>query len=107
MDLIGRCLKGRTQNPNESLHAKQWLKCSKNKYAGLRRVIYAAQNTMMEHNFGYTSSLPVYLFGTTRSDLTVLKKQDEERRRSAEKLRHPKNKKKPDKKSEDYEPGAF
>ena len=33
--LLMRCLKGFTQNPNESIHAKLWLKCPKTKYFGL------------------------------------------------------------------------
>ncbi|KAK8384226.1 hypothetical protein O3P69_009164 [Scylla paramamosain] len=31
--LLQRCLRGRTQNPNESLHSKVWQKCPKVKFA--------------------------------------------------------------------------
>ena len=51
-ELLQRCLKRTTQNANESLHSKLWLKCLKIKHAGLRRVRFAASVTVLEHNFG-------------------------------------------------------
>jgi hypothetical protein len=50
--LLQRCLKKRTQNPNESLHSKLWLKCAKVKNSQLQRVQFAAADTVMIHNFG-------------------------------------------------------
>jgi hypothetical protein len=50
--LLARCLSKRTQNPNESLHSKLWLRCFKVKNAQLHRVMFAASDTMMLHNFG-------------------------------------------------------
>lgn len=52
-ELLQRCLKGRTQNPNESFHSKLWAKCSKVKFAGYDKVLFAAQVTVIQHNFGY------------------------------------------------------
>ena len=37
-DLLQRCNKQRTQNANESLHSKLWLKCPKVKHCSLARV---------------------------------------------------------------------
>ena len=49
--LMGRCLKGRTQNANESIHSKLWNKKSKSKFCGLSTLQQAARTTVMEHNF--------------------------------------------------------
>lgn len=40
-ELLEKCLKGRIQNPNESLHFKIWSKCSKRKFAGPDRVSFS------------------------------------------------------------------
>ncbi|KAF2358193.1 Glycosyl transferase family 8 [Trinorchestia longiramus] len=50
--LLSRGLKKRTQNPNESLYSKLWLRCSKVKNARLSRVTFAATDTLLDHNFG-------------------------------------------------------
>jgi hypothetical protein len=50
--LLQRCMKKRTQNPNESLHSKLWKRCSKVKNSQLPRVQFAAADTVMIHNFG-------------------------------------------------------
>lgn len=55
-ELLTRCIRGLTQNTNESLHSKIWLKCSKAKFAGLSRVTFAAQATALSHNFGIVRS---------------------------------------------------
>lgn len=52
-DLLERCLLGRTQNPNESLHSKLWAKCSKTKFVGFDKVLFAAHVTTLQHNLGY------------------------------------------------------
>ena len=41
-----------TQNANESLHSKLWLKCLKVKDAKLDRLHFNALNTVLCHNFG-------------------------------------------------------
>lgn len=56
MDLLSRCLKVWTQNPNESLHSKLWIKCSKSKFDGLYRVCFVSQVTALDHNFGYKNA---------------------------------------------------
>lgn len=50
-ELLQRCLRGMTQNPNESLHPKVWRKISKDRYCGLRRVTFVTQVTVLEHIF--------------------------------------------------------
>jgi hypothetical protein len=54
--LLQKCLKGRTQNANESVHSKLWNKLSKSKYYGLNTVKHALRTTVMEHNYGYSST---------------------------------------------------
>ena len=55
-DLMRRCLQGRTQYANESLHQKLWTKKSKSKFCGLSSLKHAAAKTVMEHNFGFEVS---------------------------------------------------
>ena len=62
-DLLERCLKGRTQNPNESLHSNLWGKCPKNKFCEFDKVLFSAQVTMIEHNFGYVEGSALSLLG--------------------------------------------
>ena len=54
--LLKRCLKGATQNPNESLHLKVWTKCPKIKFHGLFRVRFLVRQTALEHNYGYKTA---------------------------------------------------
>ena len=51
--LMGRCLKGRTQNANESVHSKLWSKKHKTKFCGLPSLQHAARTTVAEHNFSF------------------------------------------------------
>ena len=104
--LLQRCLKGFTQNPNESIHARLWLKCPKVKFFGLYRVIFCAQSCVLEHNLGYErSNLLTELFGTSASIKKVLKTQDALKI----KKQSPRVKKKASKTeiSEEYKPGQF
>ncbi|MEG7524040.1 MAG: hypothetical protein M3H12_13215, partial [Chromatiales bacterium] len=50
--LLERCLKGQTQNPNESLHSKIWAKCPKTGFVGLQRVLSATCAAVAEFNSG-------------------------------------------------------
>lgn len=104
-ELLKRCLPGWTQNANESIHSRLWMKCPKVKFFGLKRVTFAAEVTTLEHNFGYErSNLLTSLFGTSSEIRRSLKSLDKERSKSQK----PKNRRKKKKeKSEDYEGGAF
>ncbi|KAF2367406.1 Basic leucine zipper domain Maf-type [Trinorchestia longiramus] len=55
-ELLLRCWKKRTQNPNKNLHSKLCLRCSKVKKAHLSRVTFAATDTALVYNFGYEDS---------------------------------------------------
>ena len=97
-------MNGWTQNPNESIHSKLWIKCPKHKFFGFARVLFATRLTTLEHNFGHLqSNLMVRLFGTSSKiehNLSIL---DEETKRSKDKEK----KKKVVKNEEHYSAGAF
>lgn len=64
-NLLQKCMGGQTQNPNESLHSSVWNKCPKAKFAGLARVVFISQVTVLEHNFGHKrGNLMTSLFGS-------------------------------------------
>ena len=50
--LMTRCSTVRTQNINESIHAKIWAICSKHKMHKHARFIFAAQQVVLNHNLG-------------------------------------------------------
>ena len=56
-DLLDRCLQGKTQNANESLHSKVWLKCPKTGFVGLMRVCAATCLAIAEFNQGIGSTV--------------------------------------------------
>ena len=51
-DLLTRCLRGETQNPNESLHSKIWAKCPKTGFVCVHRVLAATCAAVAEFNSG-------------------------------------------------------
>ena len=105
-ELLERCLKGRTQNLNESLHSKLWAKCSKTKYSGPNRVRFAASVTVMDHNFGYLdASLLTHLgFGASRNTLAGLNIQETKRKTPPSKKT---KKQRPRKETQHYQAGGF
>lgn len=52
-DLLVKCMMGKTQNPNESLHSKIWSHLNKVKFWGLRTVQYSCAYTVLTHNVSY------------------------------------------------------
>ena len=104
-DLLEKCLKGRTQNPNESYHSKIWSKCSKTKFASAARVRFCTQVTALDHIFGYEAShLLNTMAPTTRPAIKQLRTQDAAR--LSPKTHHRKTPKRT-KLAEDYSPGGF
>ena len=106
--LLERCLKGLTQNSNESFHSKIWVKAKKAKYVGLERLKFVTTLAALEHNFGYQSSsfLKALHIGSKGLDASLVLR-DKERLRSAKSnaTKHAKHKSKGA--SKDYEGGAF
>ena len=54
-ELLLKCVSGRTQNPNESLHAKLWAKAPKHKFFGKNRIDALAALVVSEHSMRYAS----------------------------------------------------
>lgn len=52
-DLLQRCLKGRTQNPNESFHSKVWSTISKSNFYSHEADQFSMALTALYHNFGH------------------------------------------------------
>lgn len=109
-ELLQRCLKGKTQNANESLRSKIWGTLSKTKFYGLKTVQYSVVNTVLKHNFGYeAASVSAELgFGKPPHHVAEMKKKDKKRRISAIPKRKAKRKKGgTSKQDEDNAAGAF
>ena len=103
--LLNRCLKGATQNPNESIHSRVWNKCSKAKFCGRMRLHFIAKLTALENNFGYEySNIITHLLGSEASIQETMRWLDKERVQHAT----PKVKRrKTEEKDDSYQPGEF
>lgn len=106
-DLLERCLKGRTQNPNESLHSKLWAKCSKSKFSGYDKDLFAAQLTVLQHNFGFEEGSPLPILGIPSSTETKKVEEHLEKRRSTTPKQLKKKRRTAKKGEEDYCSGGF
>ena len=51
--LLKRCLLGKTQNPNESLHSRIWKLCPKTKNLGKSICEFAVAQAVLNYNIGY------------------------------------------------------
>ena len=56
-DLLTRCLRGQTQNPNESLHSKVSAKCPKTAFVCVNRVLSATCAAVAEFNVGVAATM--------------------------------------------------
>ena len=56
-ELLRRCVLGKTQNANETLHSKVWCKCPKTGFIGLMRVVSATCSAIAEFNQGVASTV--------------------------------------------------
>ena len=110
-ELLGRCLAGKTQNPNEALHSKIWKTLSKTKFFGLKTVQFSATHNILQHNFGYAegSILPHLGFGGPSSPARhYLKRKDIAREKTAATPKGPRSKRmKKDQPSSEYGAGKF
>lgn len=57
LDLLKRCVKGKTQNQNESLHSRIWKKCDKSRSVSKTLVETAVAEAVNEYNFGSAATL--------------------------------------------------
>ena len=110
--LLKRCLDNCTQNSNESMHSKLWMRASKNKFASLRRVKFLAQVVQLNHNFGFEAGdfLPYLGIETNvheRDNLRQLEKDCVRMNLPRAKGKKQKKKKKEQKTDNSYQPGGF
>lgn len=106
-DLLERCLKGRTQNVNESFHSKLWKKCVKTKFHGMQKVECAFRMAALEHNTGYkTGSLLSQIFGGVPV-AQGLDLQEKERLAKSSKKSVQRRKRRKREHEGDYLPGGF
>lgn len=85
-DLLGRCLRGLTQNQNEAVNGILWAKCPKNKFCGRRRIVTAVCETIGTFNTGAASKAVLMESCGVRpgsSMLKALRKEDKARIQSA------------------------
>ena len=78
-ELLKRCLKGFTQNQNESTNGILWSKCPKTKFCGRTKVLLAVSETIMHFNTGAGSRVSVLSgvgVAAGRNMLTALRKED-------------------------------
>ena len=105
-NLLLRCLKGRTQNPNESIHSKIWSSLSKTHFYGRETVLFSATLTVLQHNFGYEGAEMFLENGSINSGiLHRLQLKDKARLRQAQ--RSTPKKRKREATDDSYAPGEF
>lgn len=104
--LLQKCLKGESQNRNEGFHSKLWFHQSKAKFAGMKRVKFVSQLTVIDHNFGYMANkfLQHLGFSATTSSLTARQRMDKRKITPRKKSKAKKRKTAP---GPDYQPGGF
>lgn len=104
--LLEKCLKGGSQNRNESLHSKLWRHHSKSKFAGLKRIKFVTQLTIVDHNFGFVENKFMQQLDFAESPESLLTKERMDKKKTTPR-RSAKKKKHMTKPGPDYQPGAF
>ena len=109
-ELLLKCVSGRTQNPNESLHAKLWAKAPKHKFFGKNRIDALAALVVSEHNMGYDNcDLMNHLDPKEKTPSSYMQARNRESQRKQIAERKKLSKKRchrPVSPDMDYEPGA-
>ncbi|GFS86200.1 uncharacterized protein TNCV_660851 [Trichonephila clavipes] len=79
--ILERCVAGKTQNSNESLHSCIWRKCPKEVIVSKRRLEIAVTDAIEKHNLGYVKSLEAKedLCLNDNFSLTIAERQDKRR----------------------------
>ncbi|GFX65825.1 uncharacterized protein TNCV_2043581 [Trichonephila clavipes] len=79
--ILERCVAGKTQNSNESLHSCIWRKCPKEVFVSKRRLEIAVTGAIEKHNLGYVKSLEAQKDSCLNDSfsLTIAERQDKRR----------------------------
>ena len=87
-ELLGRCLKGYTQNQNESINGMLWNKCTKTRFCGKRKLELSVAETVMEFNTGVGCKAKILEslgLDPGQATITFLEKKDAHRIKTSEK----------------------
>ncbi|KAK8721717.1 hypothetical protein OTU49_012530, partial [Cherax quadricarinatus] len=103
-EMMRRCVKGRTQNANESLHQRIWSYCNKTLFRTKRQADFAASHAVAEYNSGYVRSCLDIPLGYGRSAVT--QKHLEKMDKNMQVVRTRKSKKRKRGQDMSYEPGG-
>ncbi|GFV86222.1 retrovirus-related Pol polyprotein from transposon TNT 1-94 [Trichonephila clavipes] len=79
--ILERCVAGKTQNSNESLHSCIWRKCPKEVFVSKKRLEIAVTDAIEKHNLGYVKSLEAKEDSCLNDSfsLTIAERQDKRR----------------------------
>ncbi|GFU50436.1 uncharacterized protein TNCV_3906461 [Trichonephila clavipes] len=79
--ILERCVAGKTQNSNESLHSCIWRKCPKEVFVSKRRLEILVKDAIEKHNLGYVKSLEAKEDSCLNDSfsLTIAERQDKRR----------------------------
>ncbi|GFS75683.1 uncharacterized protein TNCV_3424331 [Trichonephila clavipes] len=79
--ILERCVAGKTQNSNESLHSCIWRKCPKEVFVSKRRLEIEVTDAIEKHNLGYVKSLEAKEDSCLNDSfsLTIAERQDKRR----------------------------
>lgn len=92
-NLLERCLRGQTQNSNESLHSRIWKYCDKTKTASKRMIEAAVAEGIGEYNFGSSSLLATMVLAKVspgKRSLLLARRRDNRRKVKSKKVRQEK-----------------
>lgn len=68
--MMKRCLKGHTQNPNESFHSRLWQYCPKHLNTSKNKLDFSAAHAVSLYNAGYKDSAIYEKLGRALSHIT-------------------------------------
>ncbi|GFX02775.1 uncharacterized protein TNCV_4437571 [Trichonephila clavipes] len=107
--ILERCVAGKTQNSNESLHSCIWRKCPKEVFVSKRRLEIAVTDAIEKHNLGYVKSLEAKKDSCLNDSfsLTIAERQDKRRLSQNVSMKQKKRKRNATNTNAAYSTGAF
>lgn len=84
-ELLQRCISGKTQNANESVHSLIWKNCPKETFVSKRRLELPVISSVSEFNIGCLGTLEVTDKNADETSLSIARKRDKRRLQLSEK----------------------
>lgn len=78
-ELLARCISGKTQNANESVHGKIWNNCSKEVFISKKRLEMSVISSISEFNFGCLNTLGFEQEEANSLSLSIAERRDKRR----------------------------